>query len=254
MDLLAVQNSPETIAARRAGIRAALLQSSPNIRQGDFERIGVEDVASLVAMYDREFFGGWLMPAVKEKTSLPLLFRLSSTMTRAGGKTSRYRRRAHGGGICTRYEIAVASRMLFMTFRDVQRDVAVGGLPCSDRLDALQRILEHEIIHLAEMLAWDESSCSGPRFRKLARDIFGHTEKWHFLVTAREHAAVAHGIRVGETVEFDFDGRRRVGRVNRVHRRATVLVEDPKGQPYTDGKSYLKFYVPLDMLKLVVSP
>jgi hypothetical protein len=254
MDLLAIHNSTELVAARRAGIRAGLLQGSRNIRQGDFERIGVEDLAGLFEAYDREFFGGWLAPAVMAKTGAPLLFRLSATMTRAGGKTSRYGRRTRWGGVSTRYEIAVASRMLLMTFRDVKRDVVVGGLACADRLDALQRILEHEMIHLAEMLAWDESSCSGPRFRKLARDIFGHTEKWHLLVTAREHAAVAHGIRVGGMVEFDFDGRRRVGRVNRVHRRATVLVEDAGGQPYTDGKSYLKFYIPLDMLKLAVSP
>jgi hypothetical protein len=254
MDLLAIHNSSQCIAGRRAGIRAALLQSSPNIRQGDFERIGLEDVASLVAMYDREFFGGYLAQALRERTDAPLEFRLSTTMTRAGGKTSRYRRRGRWGGVSVRYEIAVASRMLLMTFRDVKRDVVVGGLACADRLDALQRILEHEILHLAEMLVWDESSCSGPRFKKLARDIFGHTEKWHFLVTAREHAAVAHGIRVGGAVEFDFDGRRRVGRVNRVHRRATVLVEDATGLPYTDGKNYLKFYVPLDRLKLVVSP
>jgi hypothetical protein len=33
-----------------------------------------------------------------------------------------------------------------------------------------------------------------------------------------------------------------------------VLVEDARGQPYTDGRNYLKFHVPLDRLKLVVSP
>jgi hypothetical protein len=47
---------------------------------------------------------------------------------------------------------------------------------------------------------------------------------------------------------FDLDGRRLVGRVNRAHRRATVLVEDANGQPYTDGKMYQKFYVPFAML------
>lgn len=254
MDLLAIHNLSQNIAAHRAGIRTALLQSSSCIRQGDFERIGVEDIASLVTMYDREFFGGWLAQAIRERTEAPLEFRLSTTMTRAGGKTSRYRRRTRWGGVGTRYEIAVASRMLLMTFRDVKRDVVVCGLACADRLDALQRILEHEILHLAEMLVWDESSCSGPRFKKLSRDVFGHTDKSHCLVTACEHAAVAHGIRVGGEVEFDLDGRRRVGRVNRVHRRATVLVEDARGLPYSDGKNYLKFYVPLDMLKLVVSP
>ena len=250
MDLLAIQNSSEAIAARRAGIRAALLQSSRDIQCGDFERIGVSDLASLFDMYDREFFGGWLAQALRERAQAPLAFRLSTTMTRAGGRTSRYRRRDRAGGARTHYEIAVASRMLLMTFRDVKRDVVVGGLACMDRLDALQRILEHEILHLAEMLVWDESSCSGPRFKKLARDIFGHTDKSHCLVTAREHAAVTHGIRVGGAVEFDLDGRRWVGRVNRVHRRATVLVEDAKGRAYTDGRNYLKFYVPLDRLKL----
>jgi hypothetical protein len=250
MDLLAIHNSADTIASRLADIRMALLQSSPSIRRGDFERIGVEDIASLVKMYDREFFGGWLDQAIRQRSHLPLSFRLSSTMTSAGGKTLRYRQRARGGGVCTRYEIAIASRMLFMTFSDVRRSVAVCGLECADRLDALLRVLEHELIHLAELLAWDESSCSTYRFRKLARDIFGHTDTKHLLVTSREHAAVAHGIRVGDMAEFDFRGRRLAGKVNRVHRRATILIEDPKGVPYTDGKKYHKFYVPLDELRI----
>jgi len=33
-------------------------------------------------------------------------------------------------------------------------------------------------------------------------------------------------VRVGSTAEFEFQGRRLVGRVNRIGRRATVLVED----------------------------
>ena len=69
----------------------------------------------------------------------------------------------------------------------------------------------------------------------------------HVLFT---HTYSDKRVHLGGTVEFDDDGRRRVGRVNRVHRRATVLVEDAKGRPYSDGKNYLKFYVPLDMLKL----
>ena len=35
----------------------------------------------------------------------------------------------------------------------------------------------------------------------------------------------------------------------RITRRATVLVESPEGQHYSDGKRYQKFYVPLDMLE-----
>ncbi len=137
-----------------------------------------------------------------------------------------------------------------MTFQDVRRGVVVAGLQCRDRLEALLRIMEHELVHLAELVTWDESSCSAYRFRKIARNMFGHTDTSHFLVTPREHAAATHGIRVGSIVWFDFDGRRFSGKVNRVHHRATVLVEDPSGRPYSDGKRYQKFYVPLAQLSL----
>lgn len=253
MDLLALHNTTDVVAAKRGAIREALLQSSGAIRQGNFERIAVGDLESLVRMYDREFFGGWLGQAIRERSRVPLELRLSTTMTRAGGKTIRHRRKARGGGVVTRYEIAIASRMLFMTFREVERPVTVCGVLCADRLEALLSVLEHELIHLAELLAYDESSCRAYRFRKLARDIFGHTDTKHLLVTAGEHAAVAHGVKLGATVEFTFQGRRYTGRVNRVHRRATVLVEDPRGMPYTDGKNYQKFYVPLAALTGAVS-
>jgi hypothetical protein len=68
---------------------------------------------------------------------------------------------------------------------------------------------------------------------------------------AREHAAVRHGIKVGSMVEFQFEGRRLVGRVNRLNKRATVLVEDADGLPYSDGKRYQKFYVPVGWVRNV---
>jgi hypothetical protein len=142
--------------------------------------------------------------------------------------------------------------MLFMTFNQADRPVEVCGLVCKDRLEALQRIMEHEIIHLAELVTYGRSRCSSQRFKELAANIFGHAGTKHDLVTPREHAAVQHGIRVGSVVSFEFDGRRLAGRVNRVNRRATVLVEDADGQPYSDGKKYQKFYVPLKGLNPVL--
>jgi hypothetical protein len=62
---------------------------------------------------------------------------------------------------------------------------------------------------------------------------------------------VKFGIRPGVKVRFRFDGIEHTGVVNRVSKRATVLVEDPKGRPYTDGKHYVKFYVPVQMLEMV---
>lgn len=247
MDILSRKNTPEAIAAATALIRQAVLRESRQITQPDFERIASDDLARLFGLYDRHFFDHWLSQTLKAR-GMPLRFRLSSTMTRTGGKTSRYRHRP-GGVVGCRFEIAIACRVLFMTFRDVPRPVEVCGLTCKDRLEALQRILEHEIIHLTEMLTWGRSSCSDARFKKLAADIFGHVDTRHALVTAREHAAVRHGVVLGGMVQFQFDGQRLVGRVNRIHHRATVLVERSDGMRYSDGKMYAKYYVPLDLLK-----
>ena len=49
-----------------------------------------------------------------------------------------------------------------------------GGLVCRDRLEALQRIFEHELLHLAEFLGWGRSNCRAENFHALSRRIFAH--------------------------------------------------------------------------------
>jgi hypothetical protein len=172
-------------------------------------------------------------------------------MTRAGGKTFRTRRPVRRGlmkSVETSYEIAISSRLLFLSFDDTSRPTTVCGLACADRLSALQRIMEHEILHLAEMLAWDESSCTAARFRTMSRNLFGHAASTHELITPAERAVVKFDLRIGDAVTFTFDGRTVRGMLNRINRRATVLVESPSGVRYTNGKRYEKFYIPLGML------
>ena len=48
---------------------------------------------------------------------------------------------------------------------------------------------------------------------------------------------------------FSNEGQQRRGFVNRITKRATVLVQDKKGTPYSDGKRYVKYYVPLNQLR-----
>ena len=104
----------------------------------------------------------------------------------------------------------------------------------------MQRILEHELIHLAEMLVWEDSNCEGDRFQAIAHRLFGHTEHKHELVTQHERAAKKFNIRVGTMVSFKHEGKTFIGKVNRITRRATVLVADAQGQKYDDGKCYRK--------------
>ena len=173
------------------------------------------------------------------------MFRLSSRMTRAGGKTTR-RLRADGGA---HYEIAVSTEVLFSGFADGDPPVSVAGIPCANRLEALQRIFEHEIIHLVEFLGAGKSNCGARPFQELAHRLFRHQTHTHTLITRAERAA-RHGIRVGSRVSFRYQGQRIAGRVNRVTKRATVLVEDLEGERYSDGKRYRKYYVPLTGLEL----
>ncbi len=275
MDLLAIHNSPDLIAARRAAIRQQTLASSPTLRQANFDAIEPADLQNLFTLYDDAFFANFLARSVLARTGSPLGFRLSTTMTRASGKTIRTTTRPRFGRRRERFEIAVATNMLFMNFADnarpnaahspdndplfsgqaarpstpSARPVTVGGLPCLSRLDALERILEHEMLHLAELLVFNRSSCSAARFKAIALRIFGHIDHRHDLITPREHAATRHDVKVGSRVHFHFAGNQFTGLVNRIHHRATVLVESPGGQRYRNGKKYLKYYIPLHHLR-----
>jgi hypothetical protein len=109
--------------------------------------------------------------------------------------------------------------------------------------------MEHELVHLIEFVLWDKSSCAQSRFHGISLRCFAHTENVHSMITPVEKARRQLGIAPGVRVNFAIDGETLTGVVNRVTKRATVLVEAPEGRPYSDGKRYLKYYVPLSLLK-----
>lgn len=148
----------------------------------------------------------------------------------------------------TEFEIAIATTPLFGTFKQ-QSTAIVSGIECHDRLEALQRIMEHEMVHLIEMLLWNDSNCSARPFKKIVRQFFGHTQSNHQLLTPRDLARKKLGISPGDRVVFWVNGRKVKGHVNRITKRATILVEHPGGILYNDGCKYQKFYVPLQHLK-----
>ncbi len=242
----ALRPSAAEAAAAARDVRAGLLARSPHITEGNFTRIAASDLRLLFELYDRRVFSGALARALEGGRQLG--FRVSARMTRAGGKT--YHRPAAGPGRPP-YEIAISSHLLFTNFDEPGRAVEVNGLPCRDRLDALQRIFEHELVHLVELLTTGTSSCRAGPFRALARRIFRHRDVTHGLETPRERALAEHGLGVGDRVAFPFRGARLEGRINRITKRATVLVEDPDGVPYTDGRRYRKYYVPLERLERI---
>ena len=229
------------IEGNLASIRQALLQGSSHLREADFNAIHPDDLARLFHLFDKAFFEGQCFRALAGRR---LSFRLAPRMTRAGGKTARLVSR---NGVVS-FEISIAISMLFDGFAGRDRQVTVCGLPCADRLEALLHIFEHEMVHLIELLCWGQSDCKAARFQELAHRFFRHRTHTHNLVT-RSERALESGIRIGSRVIFTFEGRALTGRVNRINKRATVLVEDPAGERYGDGRRYRAYYVPIPYLK-----
>ena len=236
----------DQIAAHTQQIHAAVLSKSKYIDDPNFTMIHPADLELLFAEYDDRFFNGQVR---KTLGTVPLHFGLSKRMTSSGGKTAYYAGKANGEKW---YEIGVSTTILFGCFGgDDHRPITASGIVCRDRLDALQRVMEHELVHLVEMLLWEKSSCAKPRFHSITLRFFGHTENRHQLITPKEKAIVKYGIQPGMAVRFRFDGVELKGVVNRINKRATVLVEDRNGQPYSDGKHYAKFYVPVPLLEAI---
>ncbi len=246
------------VRLRQRRIHAEVLQLSRSMESPNFTRLDSDDLRRMAMLYDREFFDSQLLALIGRER---LRFGISSRMTRIAGKlVTHYSDRAskkltdaqrHARQDTRRFEMVLSSTLLFQAFDDVDRPITVTGLRCSNRLEAMQRVCEHELVHLLEMFLWNDSSCSRTRFQNIAARFFGHTEHRHDLITQSERAARNFDIRVGAKVQFSHEGKMLHGWVNRITRRATVLVEDRRGQRFSDGKSYVRYYVPLEQLRRI---
>ena len=247
--------SPEDARLRSAGIRSKFVAQLappplfPSIGaaggDGALARLESGHLEQIFTLIDAAVFEGGIARAIQARGA-HLGFRVSRRMTRAGGKT-----RWRTGPRHDAFEIAISEPLLLQSFGEVDRAVHVNGLRCHDRIDAFQRVMEHEILHLVEFLEWGTSSCSAPLFLERASCLFGHTATRHRLVTQSERARVIRGVQRGSRVRFPWKGRWLTGQVRRITRRATVLVPSVTGVPYTDGQRYEKYYVPLERLEVI---
>ncbi|MEM6365718.1 MAG: hypothetical protein AAF745_14915 [Planctomycetota bacterium] len=238
--------SPTQSDLWRREIHEQMLITSRVLDGPNFRKVSRDDVARMIRMYDDRYFDGTILPVASAEG---LTFNLSSRMTSVGGKlVTQYSNQNHDG--VRHFELTLSSTLLFQTFEDLTRPIQVAGCTCRDRLEAMQRIAEHEFVHLIEMLIWNDGNCNEARFQSIALRHFGHTDYQHNLITQRERAAAQFNIRVGDWVVFFHDGHRMHGRVNRITRRATVLVPNPAGEPFADGHRYSRYYVPLEKLQV----
>ena len=239
--------SPSQSRAISRRIYQTAVACRPGWRSGNFQHLDNRDLQFVFNATDDLFFNG-MVRQLAERKGFPLQFRVSQRMTRSGGITKMtslpgIRRKRE-------FEIAVSAPLLFHSFQeDAGTATLVTGIPCLNRLEALQKIVEHEMLHLIELMVWDDSNCAAHRFRSIAARIFGHSQSNHQLLTPRDIARRDHNISPGDWVHFLHRGCQLKGRVNRITKRATVLVPCRDGTRYSDGQRYAKFYVPFKDLR-----
>ena len=196
-------------------IHEQMLILSRSMDRPNFNKIGQEDLSRMVRLYDDRFFGGRILPTAMAEG---LTFHLSSRMTSVAGKMITNYPNGYDG--VRKFELKLSTTLLFQTFEDANRPVEVTGCLCRDRLEAMQRVTEHEMVHLIEMMIWNDGDCNQSRFQSIAKRYFAHSDYRHGLITQRERAAERFDIRVGDEVCFFHDGFKMAGRVNRITRRA----------------------------------
>jgi hypothetical protein len=245
-DLLSTVYTKMKISEKREIVRREFLSQSENIENGDVKTISEEDLRLLFNLYDEQFFKGYFSNFFQGI----LRFSLSKRMNKNAGKTIMLKSLKSRPIQQEVYEIVIAVKFFF-NYEYLDRDKKVNGIYTFDALNALQLVFEHEICHLVEFYIFKKSSCKGSRFKNLANNIFGHTDVYHQLPTEGEIASDIYGFKTGDKVSFEYEGKSYRGIINRINKRATVMVIDSKGG-YIDkkGNRYSKWYVPMGNLKL----
>ncbi len=235
----------EEVLTRRKEAARRLTLISPNIKDMSIRQIGSSDLKLLFDLYDELFFEQQFAKEYQGKVK----FSLSTRLIKTAGKTISPQNISQLKPEKVALEIRIGT-YFFFRYDEIESEKSVAGIVCSSALEALQLVFEHELCHVIEFIMFKASNCSKERFKTLARNLFGHTESTHRLPTPAHIAREKYGFKIGDTVSFNFNDHRLKGTLYRINKRATVMVQDKKGN-YADkqGNRYIKYYVPISCLE-----
>jgi len=246
-DILVIRYNDEGIIKRRKQVANLFIQQSVNVKSPDIKEISDQDLRILFELYDEVFFQDWFAGSFQGT----LRFSLSRRMTRSAGITSCPRNidPAKPSTLLIKVKISID---FISHYGSIEGANSVAGIAAENSLEALQLILEHELIHVIEFIHFGRSSCKGKRFKVIAHNLFGHTASYHQLPTHQEIARQKLGVVPGDRISFEFEGRHLDGIVHKINKRATVMVAD-RGGSFVDkkGKRYTKYYVPLSIINKI---
>ncbi len=245
ISLPAIKYSSREAARKREAVRRAFISASKNVDSGVITRMADTDLRILFEIYDAEFLERYF----EKNFAASITFSLSARMSKSAGKTIYPKNLKSLKPDQEKYELRMGIN-LFFKYDQLSRDKKVNGLHTRDSLEAFQLVFEHELCHLIELHLFRESNCMRERYKSIAFNLFGHTESYHQLPTSREIAEEKFDLRIGDRVVFVCEMGKLEGVIQRINKRATVMVPDKKGD-YRDqqGHRYTKWYVPLPLLK-----
>ncbi len=233
-----------TISEKRIQIKNALFEKSTNIKTENFDKISDKDLYILFELYDEIFLKKWFKQNFEGKIKLILSRQLKS----AAGNTRTKKNIAQIQNEDLEFEVKISLNHL-VNFDKINRCKYVGGIEVFSKLDSMMLVFEHELCHVIEFIIFKKSSCKKKPFKELIYNLFGQTESTHKLVSANEINVREFGLRLGDKVKFQYNDKCINGFIQRINKRATVMSLDKQGS-YIDklGKTYKKFYVPLESL------
>ena len=245
--MINIKHDKDTINNKRAIIKESLFLKSININNENFEKISEKDLYILYNLYDEIFLKSWFKENFKGK----IIFKLSKQLTRAAGNTTTKKNIAEIASENIEFEVKMSLNHL-INFNKIDRSKYVGGIEADSILDSLMLVFEHELCHVIEFLVCKKSSCKKKPFKDLIFNLFGQTETSHKLVSANEVNAQEYGLKPGDKVNFQYNGKSINGFIQKINKRATVMCPDKHGN-YIDklGKKYKKFYATLDCLEKI---
>lgn len=244
MEPIDIKYTQQQIDGKRTLVSKLFMEKSSNIKTPDIKVMSAKDVELLFDLYDMVFFDFWFRDSFRGR----LEFSLSKRMTKSAGMTVCPKNIMNMNIEEVVIEIKIAVDII-LSYGVLENSTKVGGIQVASSLQALQLVMEHEIIHVLEFIAYGRSSCKGKRFKAMVHNIFGHTESTHTLPISGRIAYENLDLGIGSMVSFSFKGEKLSGMIVSVNKRAVVMVADRKGR-WQDpgGNRYSKYYVSLNEL------
>jgi hypothetical protein len=208
----------------------------------NFSDLKNSDIKRLFDLYDDYFFGGSIMEKINSSGST-----IKFTSSSLGGSTFAGKCIMTKAGMKCTFELRFPSKLFLKLFtqKGSNKLLKTNGIICRDRLECLQLVFEHELVHLIMHLwnYYDKSgdlySSHGKLFQCMTKSLFDHTDYRHELFNEFEEGTefitkkVAF---VGMDVYILVDGKNIYGKITKVNPKKAIIQTE-------SGKMYKSSYV-----------